>query len=202
MNGWVSFRTFTICTALISLCITHFLAPCFVYFLNVPKKVYREENNLFFIVKHYGGSSFVCKESLGSPYVFVDPRCICIWNVSTLFYGAPRDLPFPRFNPFSCNVRRAIKTPHVAWQWNSYLMYPSNHSKVCEETQTRFNRRYLFGPRAGIIMLDYCSWKLGSWLARWLRALEACWWTKTLVSLRNFIHGHVEGKQENGLVLQ
>lgn len=56
IDEWIDLRTFIICPALIIRCITHLLAPCFEHFLTAPEKVYREENNLFFIVEDCGGS--------------------------------------------------------------------------------------------------------------------------------------------------
>lgn len=82
IDEWIyRLRTFIICHVLIIQCITHLLALCFVSFLNATKKFIERKINLFFIVKNCGGSSSsscVCNECLGSPCVFVDPRCICI----------------------------------------------------------------------------------------------------------------------------
>ena len=57
IDEWIDLlRTVIICLALIIRCLTHLLAPCFEHFLTAPKKFYREENNLFFIVEECGGS--------------------------------------------------------------------------------------------------------------------------------------------------
>lgn len=149
-----------------------FPGTVFCVFSQCSKKVYREKNNLLFIVKNNGGSSSVCNECLGSPCVFVDPRCICIWNVSTLVYGAPRDLPFPCFNPFSCNLMRSIKMPHVAWQWNSYFVYTSKLFQGVWEDRITLTQALFWQRRSNSVELSLV--KLSFWMVLWLVALEGC----------------------------